>query len=128
MAREFALDMGFSAWPLVCSLSKRLEKVKGKKNTDEMMVEYGKTVKNFSAPMKDLEKAIIDRTLVHDGNPVMSWCMGNIVVREDKKENILATKDHAEQKIDGGDALITAFARAMLHGAKKTDGNTGSTI
>jgi len=128
MAKEFALDMGFSAWPLVCSLAKRLEKVIGKKRTDEMLVEYGKTVKNFSAPMKELEKAIIDGNVVHDGHPVLSWCMGNIVVREDKKENIFATKEYADLKIDGGDALITAFARAILHDKHKSGGNDGSLL
>lgn len=128
MAKEFALDMGFSAWPLMSSLQKRLEKKRGKKATDEMLIEYGKTVKNFSEPMKQLEKAIIDGNIVHDCNPVLSWCMGNIVVHVDKKENILATKEHADLKIDGGDALITAFARAIMHDKENTKGNDGSLL
>ena len=128
MVKEFALDMGFSAWPLMSSLQKRLERSRGKKATDDLLVEYGKTVKNFSEPMKQLEKALIDGNIVHDGHPVLSWCMGNIVVHVDKKENIMATKERPELKIDGGDALITAFARAIVHDKSGDGGNDGSLI
>jgi phage terminase large subunit-like protein len=126
--RELSLDVGFSAWPLIQKLEKRLEKVKGRKFVDDFIVEYGKTVKNYSEPMKQLESAVIDGRLKHDGNPVLSWCMGNVVVRVDKKDNIFATKENADSKIDGADALITAFARAMLHDNDDYTANDGSLI
>ena len=127
--QEFALDVGFSAWPFFQRLQKRLEKKKGKNATDKMLVEYGKTVKNFSEPMKQIEKALLDGNVIHDGNPVLTWCVGNIVVKHDKKENIFATKERADDKIDGGDALITAFSRAMMWEGKDSGaGNDGSLI
>lgn len=126
--KEFALDVGFAAWSFFQRLQKRLENLKGKKATDEMLIEYGKNVKNFSEPMKQLEKAMVDGIFHHDGNPVMSWCVGNIVVRIDKAENIFATKDRADDKIDGGDALITAFARAMMYDDDEYVANDGSLI
>jgi phage terminase large subunit-like protein len=116
--KEFALDVGFAAWSFFQRLQKRLEKRKGKEATARMLIEYGKTVKNFSEPMKQLEKALLDGKLRHDGNPVLSWCMGNVVVKIDKKENIFATKERDSEKIDGADALITAFARAMMFDPK----------
>ena len=55
--------------------------------------------------------------------------MGNIVVKWDKKENIMATKERDSEKIDGGDALITAFARAMMYDPKDDyQGNDGSLL
>lgn len=126
--KEFVIDLGFSAWPLIQRLQKRLEQKKGKRQVDRMLIEYGKTVRNFSEPMKQLEKAIKDKKLRHNGHPVLNWCMGNIVVRYDKKENILATKEHPDDKIDGGDALITAFARAMMHDESEYQANDGSLL
>lgn len=127
--KEFVIDSGFSAWPVVQRLQRRLTEIKGKKTAANMIVEYGKTVKNFSEPMNRLEGALMDGTLIHDGNPVLAWCMGNIVVKYDKKDNIFATKEGRDNKIDGGDALITAFARAMMHENDKGDAaNDGSLI
>ena len=128
MLKEFALDIGFSAWPFIQSLEKRLSQKRGKKFCSEFIIEYGKNVKNFSEPMKQLEKAIIDQKIVHNGNPVLNWCLGNVVVRVDKADNILATKERADSKIDGADALITAFARAMMHDTSKTSANDGSLL
>lgn len=59
MVKEFALDMGFSAWPLMSSLQKRLERSRGKKATDDLLVEYGKTVKNFPEPMKQPKRHLL---------------------------------------------------------------------
>jgi phage terminase large subunit-like protein len=36
------------------------------------MVEYGATVKNFSAPMKEVEALVRAGRLHHDGDPVLS--------------------------------------------------------
>ncbi len=58
------------------------------------MVEVGATVKNFSEPMKELEK------LAH----------------VDKKDNVFPNKERPENKIDGIVAEIMALSRAMLGG------------
>jgi phage terminase large subunit-like protein len=128
LLKEFAIDKGFTAWALVQNIEKKLEDRFGTHYVDERIVGYGKTVQNFSEPMKQLEKAIVDGTLIHDGNPVMNWCMGNVVVKVDKKENILATKEHEDSKIDGADALITAFARAIMYDGDDYDENDGSLL
>lgn len=77
------------------------------------MVELGATVKNFSAPMKELEAAIISGRLHHTGDPVMTWMMSNVVAHVDKKENVFPNKQTALNRIDGPVAAIRAFARAM---------------
>lgn len=77
------------------------------------MVELGSTVKNFSAPMKELEAAILSGRLHHTGDPVMTWMMSNVVSHVDKKENVFPTRQTSLSKIDGPVAAIRAFARAM---------------
>lgn len=77
------------------------------------MVEYGATVKNFSEPMKQLDALILNGNVEHDGNPVMTWCMSNVVAVLDRKENVFPTKDLPDSpaKIDGAVAAIGAMGR-----------------
>lgn len=77
------------------------------------MVEYRNTVQNMSEPMKWLEALVQDGRIVHDGNPVMSWMMGNVVAKLDAKDNIFPRKERYEQKIDGPVALIYALAMCI---------------
>jgi len=83
-------------------------------------IEYRNTVPNFSAPMKSVFAMVKDALtseekrsaknyqLVHDGNPVMTWMMSNVVAVLDAKDNIYPRKEQAKNKIDGPVALITA--------------------
>jgi phage terminase large subunit-like protein len=77
------------------------------------MVEYGSTVRNMSEPMKQLEALVEAGKLFHDGNPVLTWCMSNVVCHTDAKDNVFPRKDRYEYKIDGAVAAIMAFGRAM---------------
>ena len=78
------------------------------------MIEMRPTVLNFSEPMKQLEALVLEGRLHHDGDPIMTWMMSNVVCHVDAKDNIYPRKDRAEQKIDGVVALIMALGRAML--------------
>jgi phage terminase large subunit-like protein len=78
------------------------------------VVEFAQTVRNMSEPMKDVEARTLNRTLWHDGNPVMTWMMGNVVARIDAKEHIYPRKETPAEKIDGPVGLIMAMGRAML--------------
>lgn len=76
-------------------------------------VEFRQTVQNMSTPMKELESAVKSGRLHHDGNPMLTWMMSNIVAKLDAKDNIYPRKEKPEQKIDGGVAAIMGIARAM---------------
>lgn len=77
------------------------------------MVEYRQTVQNMSEPMKQLEALVLQGKLVHDGNPVMTWMMSNVVCHRDAKDNIYPRKDREENKIDGPVAAIMALGRLI---------------
>lgn len=76
-------------------------------------VELGQTVKNLSLPMKEFESAIKAGRVHHDGNPMLTWMMSNVVARLDAKDNIYPRKEKPEQKIDGPVAAIMGVARAI---------------
>ena len=77
------------------------------------MVEMRPTVLNFSEPMKELEKLVLEGNLEHDGDPVLTWMVSNVVCHRDQKDNIYPRKEREENKIDGVVALIMALGRAM---------------
>ena len=76
-------------------------------------VELGQTVKNLSLPMKEFESAIKAGRVHHDGNPMLTWMMSNVVAKLDAKDNIYPRKEKPEQKIDGAVASIMGIARAI---------------
>lgn len=82
---------------------------------DFPMVEIGATVKNFSEPMKELERLVLDKTISFDGDKVLTWMMSNVVAHYDAKDNIFPRKERNENKIDGVVALIMGLNMAMRH-------------
>lgn len=77
------------------------------------VIEFRPTVLNFSEPMKQLDALIRAGQIAHDGCPVMTWQISNVVAREDAKDNVYPRKERAENKIDSVVALISALGRAM---------------
>jgi len=77
------------------------------------MVEVRPTVMNFSEPMKWLEALVIDGRWHHDGNEIMTWCISNVVVRHDFKDNIFPRKERVENKIDGAVAICLGMHRVL---------------
>jgi phage terminase large subunit-like protein len=79
------------------------------------MVEMRPTVLNFSEPMKQLEALVLAGKLRHNGDPVLTWMVSNVVCHHDAKDNIYPRKERNENKIDGVVALIMALGRMMVH-------------
>ncbi|BCJ86462.1 terminase large subunit [Effusibacillus dendaii] len=78
------------------------------------MVEIRQGVRTLSEPTKFLRELVLSRKLIHDDNPVLTWSVGNAVVRQDHNENIMLDKDKSTDRIDPIAALINAMVRAML--------------
>lgn len=75
------------------------------------MVEIRPTVQNFSEPMKWLEALVLSRRFHHNGCPVMTWMISNVVCHTDKKGNIYPNKARPDNKIDGVIACLMALNR-----------------
>lgn len=78
------------------------------------MVEMRPTVLNFSEPMKELEKLVLQGKFHHNGDPVLSWMASNVVAHSDVKDNIYPRKEKPENKIDGIIALLMCLGRDIL--------------
>ncbi|MDB6061551.1 MAG: phage terminase-like protein large subunit [Verrucomicrobiaceae bacterium] len=78
------------------------------------MVEMRPTVLNFSEPMKQLEALVLSGKIRHNGDPVLTWMVSNVVCHRDAKDNIYPRKEREENKIDGVVATVMAIGRAML--------------
>ena len=77
------------------------------------VAEYRQTVLMMSDPMKHLEAIILSNRIYHEGNPAMLWMMGNVVARDDKKQNVYPVKLRPPNLIDGPIALIMAIGSAL---------------
>lgn len=72
---------------------------------------------NLSDPMKELEAAIMSGRFHHDGNPIMTWCVSNVIGKHipGNDDVVRPIKQGDDNKIDGAVALIMAIGRAMAN-------------
>jgi phage terminase large subunit-like protein len=75
--------------------------------------EFGQGFFSMSAPTKEFDRQIRKQELVHYGNPVMRWMVGNVVVETDDADNYKPSKKKSGEKIDGVTAAIMAVGRYM---------------
>nr|DAF90434.1 MAG TPA: Large Terminase [Myoviridae sp. ctdyF5] len=73
--------------------------------------------RNMSDPMREIEAALAAGRFHHDGNPVMTWCIQNVVGRylPGSDDVVRPVKEVDANKIDGAIGLMMAVGRAMLH-------------
>lgn len=74
------------------------------------MVKIAMNVANFSEPMKKLDAEIRKGNVEHNGSPLLRWCLGNVVAKEDHNGNVFPRKSHEKLKIDPIVAILMAMA------------------
>ena len=80
------------------------------------MVKFSMNVANFSEPMKKLDSLIRQGKVVHNGSPLLSWCIGNVVAKEDHNGNVFPRKSHVRLKIDPVVAILMSLAGWLQKG------------
>ena len=78
------------------------------------MVEMRQGFRSLSEPSKALERLVLSRRIRHDGNPVLTWMVSNVVVDTDPAGNIKPNKAKSRERIDGIVGLVMALSRASL--------------
>ncbi len=71
--------------------------------------------RSLHEPTTELMRLVLSRKIAHNGNEILRWMAGNLVVRLDANGNIAPDKSKATEKIDGIVALILALSRAMRY-------------
>jgi phage terminase large subunit-like protein len=52
------------------------------------MFQFRATTQKFSPAIIEMDAAMRAGRLQHDGNPVLEWCMGNVVGKVDRRGNL----------------------------------------
>jgi phage terminase large subunit-like protein len=88
----------------------------GEKGGDGLrLVPWGQGFKEMGPAIDALEHVVMERKLVHPGNPILNWNFANAVAVLDPAGNRKLDKDKARFRIDG------AVALAMLAGLRARD-------
>ena len=78
-------------------------------------VEILQVMSVLSEPTKFFRTLVLEGKLVHDGSPLLTWCVSNAMEISDTNENIKLSKKNKDdsQRIDMLAAAINAIVRAM---------------
>ncbi len=77
-------------------------------------IKMPKITKTFSPAMKELRAAILSGRFHHDGHPILTWMVGNVVSKTGPNESEFPNKEKKAKKIDGAVALLMCINRAMM--------------
>lgn len=80
---------------------------------DLPMIPFIQGPKSYHPAMQELERAYTGGELSHGNDPVLNWCMSNLVARTDANMNQAPDKKRATEKIDDATALLEAIGTAI---------------
>lgn len=66
----------------------------------------------FNGPTRELETAVTERRVTHDGNAWLRWCLNSVRLDEDRYGNVRPMKARSVDHIDGAVSLLMPFAMA----------------
>jgi phage terminase large subunit-like protein len=72
------------------------------------MVDVRHSINEFTNPMKELAADVIAGRIHHNGDPVLSWAVGNVICKPNAKDDHYPDKSRRDNKIDPAVALIAA--------------------
>ena len=92
------------------------------------MVPFGQGFRDMSNPTKDLMRLVLEKSLRHNGHPVLRWNIDNVFVRTDPAGNLKIDKEKSTEKVDGAVALVMALDRAMKNQGESVYNHRGLLI
>ncbi len=78
------------------------------------LIEFIQGPKSYHPAMQAFEIAYIGGNIVHGGDPVLTWCMSNLVARTDANLNMAPDKKRSADKIDDSVTLIMAMGLTLV--------------
>jgi phage terminase large subunit-like protein len=81
------------------------------------LVPFGQGFKDMSPAIDAFETAVLNRTVCHNGHPVLTWCAANAVTDSDPAGNRKLNKIKATGRIDLAVAAVMAHASVILQPA-----------
>ncbi len=91
----------WNATDLVTRLTKALPK--------DTLIEFVQGPRSYHPAIKEFERAYLSGNLAHGDDPVLTWCISNLIWRQDVNMNNAPDKKRAPEKIDDACALLMAM-------------------
>lgn len=85
--------------------------------------EFWQTKRNYNEPCVAFEGLAANGLIEHDGNGLLHWQIGNVVMEADARGYVMPAKHKSSEKIDAVVALLMGFARALF-----TDLDAGDSV
>ena len=99
--------IAFDRWQIA-----RLNKLLADEGIDLPMKEFVPGFKSYAAAVDAFERALLGRNMQHNGNPLLRWQAGNVIVETDPAGNRKPTKAKSLDRIDGIVSAIMACGLA----------------
>ena len=74
---------------------------------------FPQTYKHYNEPTKELLRLIGREEIMHDGDPLLSWALGHLIVHRNTRGERIPDKEKSMEKIDPAVALIMALGYAL---------------
>ena len=69
---------------------------------------FGQGYQDMAPAVDEFERRLLNKSMRHGGNPVMTWCAANAVITSDPAGNRKVTKEKATGRVDGIVAAVMA--------------------
>lgn len=111
--RYNVLGLAYDRWR-IDALIKELDRIDVETTKDDdvaglKMIDWGQGFVSMAPAIDAFERSVLERNLVHPGNPVLTWNVANAVVALDPAGNRKLDKAKARFRIDGAVALAMAL-------------------
>ena len=125
--KEFCFDP-YQATHMAQDLNAYWSDELGEEVAAEKVIEIRQGPPTLSEPTKLFRELVMQRKIVHRGNPLLTWCLANAVEVSDTNENIKLSKKNMNdsRRIDAIAAVINAFVRASQRQEEDVNGIVGA--
>jgi phage terminase large subunit-like protein len=89
-----------------------LQRILGEEGIELPLKPFGQGYKSMSPAAKAFEERVLNRQLVHDGSPLLTWALSNVAIERDAAGNMKPSKDRSRERIDPAVAAIMACGLA----------------
>jgi hypothetical protein len=73
------------------------------------VIAFGQGFSSMCSPVKAVERLVLSKNIIHDNNPVLRWCMSNVILKVDAAGNAKCDKSKSRERIDLVIALLMAL-------------------
>lgn len=105
------ISIGFDRWGMP-----PLEAALAQEGISLPLEPFGQGFRDLAPAVKAFDERVLSQTLVHDGGPVLTWAIGNVVLELDAAGNAKPSKRRAIDRIDPVLAAMMAVGTAAKAG------------